>query len=389
MSSRSALSTTSKKTAAGPVKAPKAKAPAAPKVASRAQSNTSVGSEQAKSRRHMSSVVDVIISPPRCLSYLRDFLYEKDLLEKIETCRKLLKDKENVNKVNEIKKQIKALEAAKPVNSKKIAELNATIEKTPALKAIVETQAQVAALNQDKIRIGSEVQVVLSAICDYFFFDIVNCAADKVPLNEKKNKNISLEHIVEASTNSKCYTLIRNLPVYQQALATVQEKKRAEAEKEAAKKTKKSKKTKEETPVDTPADTPVDTPTEDSSAEESDSESSTGNSSFVTYIEKGLGLIRKANPDNANLRVAGEVKKYLSDLVIAFIKRVAVASNTVVNDLSSVRTLSDKHVINIVKFWYQDEQHCVSEFDNIKSHINTKLDFFKDYIKVEKEKETA
>lgn len=354
--------------------------------AARNQSTVSTGES---TRRNLSKIVNCCINPARCQAFLKKFLFDETLVSEIDSLRKTIKEDTTNSKVSEIKKQIKTLEESlktvseseKSTVKQQITTLTNTLQNTAEFKKVISDYVKLAGLQKEKIRVSSEVQVVLAAICEYLVIDLVQyCLSNYLT---GKSKFLLLEHVVDACSNSKSYALIRNIPIYQSTLSQVLADRKRKEDAKLEKKLNKGKK-KGKTTTETVVE-PV-TETSESEPEVEDTTESTNDTDFLTYIGKALDIIRKTDLGNdEKLRVANSVKNFLSELLIGFIHRIANIANVVVNDIALVRTLNGKHVTNIIKMIFIDEGVPLEEeFEGIRTLVDAKVDALDEYIKAEK-----
>jgi hypothetical protein len=325
----------------------------------RSESTTSVSSDTSKTRRHLTSVLDINISQARCHRHLKMNLSNSEAAQEIKTLRESLKDNTNVAKVAEINGQIKELtkkqrETKNPAEKAKyqtqINGLVKTLKDTPALQKVVETTKKIDDLTQTMVRLSSEVSVVVATVCDFIVDDIVSFAMDFVIANGKRQ--VQPFHLVEAGIEkTKSYPFIRNLPVYLQ-------------QKE------------DSTKVASTEPTPE--TTDETSDEETTEETDVNSNNFVTYVTNAIGKLKKTDKyGSVKIRISKAVRKYLSNLIIDFIKRISNYSQIIVQDISDVRTLNPDHVVNIIKLILTDEGSDKAVFGEIRDRVNDKLGLYK------------
>lgn len=367
MSSRSALKTVTPK----PVVVKTVPVEVAPKPVAapveqikRSESTISVASES-KTRRHLTSVLDINISQARCHRHLKQNLSDATVTQEINSLRETLKDNTKVVEVAKINSQIKDL-TRKQRDTKNVAEkaniqaqingLMNTLQTNAELKTVVDTTLRINELNKKIIRLSSEVSVVVATVCDFMVEDIVTFGLEHVLSNKKKQ--VQPYHLVEAGVeNIKSYPLIRNLSVFLAEKAKLD----------------KPKTTTEEPKVET---TEGVTTTEDSETEVDDAD--VNNNNFVTYVNNAIIKV-KSNEKYAPTRITKGVRKYLSNLIICFIKRISNIAQIIVQDITDVRTLNPEHVVNIMKWILKDEQACDSIFEEIKTKVDEKRQLYKQH----------
>lgn len=360
MSSRSALKTVTPK----PVVVKTVPVEVAPKPVAapveqikRSESTISVASES-KTRRHLTSVLDINISQARCHRHLKQNLSDATVTQEINSLRETLKDNTKVVEVAKINSQIKDL-TRKQRDTKNVAEkakiqaqingLMNTLQTNVELKTVVDTTLRINELNKKIIRLSSEVSVVVATVCDFMVEDIVTFGLEHVLSNKKKQ--VQPYHLVEAGVeNIKSYPLIRNLSVFL---------------------TEKAK-------LDKPKTETVEGATTEDSETEVDDADVNNNNNFVTYVNNAIIKV-KSNEKYAPTRITKGVRKYLSNLIICFIKRISNMAQIIVQDITDVRTLNPEHVVNIMKWILKDEQACDSIFEEIKTKVDEKRQLYKQH----------
>lgn len=365
MSSRSALKTVTPK----PVVVKTVPVEVAPKPVAapveqikRSESTISVASES-KTRRHLTSVLDINISQARCHRHLKQNLSDATVTQEINSLRETLKDNTKVVEVAKINSQIKDL-TRKQRDTKNVAEkakiqaqingLMNTLQTNAELKTVVDTTLRINELNKKIIRLSSEVSVVVATVCDFMVEDIVTFGLEHVLSNKKKQ--VQPYHLVEAGVeNIKSYPLIRNLSVFLTEKAKLEKPKTVEEPK---------------------TETVEGATTEDSETEADDTDVNTNN--FVTYVNNAIIKV-KSNEKYAPTRITKGVRKYLSNLIICFIKRISNIAQIIVQDITDVRTLNPEHVVNIMKWILKDEQACDSIFEEIKTKVEEKRQLYKQH----------
>lgn len=359
MSSRSALKTVTPK----PVVVKTVPVEVAPKPVAapveqikRSESAISVASES-KTRRHLTSVLDINISQARCHRHLKQNLSDATVTQEINSLRETLKDNTKVVEVAKINSQIKDL-TRKQRDTKNVAEkakiqaqingLMNTLQTNAELKTVVDTTLRINELNKKIIRLSSEVSVVVATVCDFMVEDIVTFGLEHVLSNKKKQ--VQPYHLVEAGVeNIKSYPLIRNLSVFLTEKAKLDKPK---------------------------TETVEGATTEDSETEVDDTD--VNNNNFVTYVNNAIIKV-KSNEKYAPTRITKGVRKYLSNLIICFIKRISNIAQIIVQDITDVRTLNPEHVVNIMKWILKDEQACDSIFEEIKTNVEEKRQLYKQH----------
>jgi hypothetical protein len=223
-----------------------------------------------------------------------------------------------------------------------------TLQTNAELKTVVDTTLRINELNKKIIRLSSEVSVVVATVCDFMVEDIVTFGLEHVLSNKKKQ--VQPYHLVEAGVeNIKSYPLIRNLSVFLTEKAKLDKPK---------------------------TETVEGATTEDSETEADDTD--VNNNNFVTYVNNAIIKV-KSNEKYAPTRITKGVRKYLSNLIICFIKRISNIAQIIVQDITDVRTLNPEHVVNIMKWILKDEQACDSIFEEIKTKVEEKRQLYKQH----------
>ena len=330
----------------------------------RSVSATSISSEGTKTRRHLTTALNMYISPARCQRHMKINLGDSDVNRRIkEIDEQLSKVKPAVESVNKIVLQVRELRKKQKLTkvptelakwNTDINVLNKKLVDTASLKAVVTLNEERNELNKKIVRLSSDVSLVVATLCDYIVEDITIFAMDTVL--SKGKKQVQEHHLVGTGIELiKTYPLIRNLPVFTQKRTTITEPTVEVIEAEVG--------------------------ASDTEGAENSDDDATGTSNkinFQTYVTNALQNLKKTEKYE-KIRIARAVRIYLSDLVIAFIKRISNISQVIVQDISDVRTLNTEHVVNIVKLILSDEGSDSAIFTEIRAKVNEKLELYKEH----------
>ena len=223
-----------------------------------------------------------------------------------------------------------------------------TLQTNAELKTVVDTTLRINELNKKIIRLSSEVSVVVATVCDFMVEDIVTFGLEHVLSNKRSKYNhITLLRLVLRTSRA---TLLSEI-----FLSSLTEKAKLDKPK---------------------TETVEGATTEDSETEVDDAD--VNNNNFVTYVNNAIIKV-KSNEKYAPTRITKGVRKYLSNLIICFIKRISNMAQIIVQDITDVRTLNPEHVVNIMKWILKDEQACDSIFEEIKTKVDEKRQLYKQH----------
>jgi hypothetical protein len=368
MSNRGALKTTAKRQQ--PV-AKVAKGPSASGMPSkRSESSQSIASDS-KTRRHLTSVLDINISQARCHRHLKQNLSDGEVAQEIKSLRDLLKENPNVEKVAKINAQVKELRKKQRENPAEKDELQAqinklltTLKETPNLQSVVETTLKINELTKKMVRLSSEVSVVLATVCDFIIEDIITFAMECVIANNKKQIKPP-QLVAPGIEKTKSYPFIRNLSVFVQEQTKFRDEQSKETTTEDA----------AAAPQGGEPETPEQAGTDDSEGELEDPEFN--NNNFVTYVHNAINKVKLNQQEKFGpIRISKPCRKYLSNLIICFIKRISNLAQIIVT-MCDVRTLTPDHVINIIQWILRDEQAPEAVFQEVRARVDSKLELYR------------
>lgn len=318
-----------------------------------------------KKRQQLTDVLGINISPARCATYLKQYLINEEVENKIKSLREKLKNHDPSVDVSTIKSEI-------------------------------------ATLSQNTIRLSSETSTVMAVICNGFIEDLLKHSIDEAITNNKKIVDIT--NITSGNhKNNLYYSIYYKLPSfinYNQKLYDDQKKERQELLKKNKKSKETTNNTTEQPNTETTTDTssvPTPTPVESSESEvnktsHSDSESNdaqdnnNGNKiTFNTYIDAVLKTIKKdPHYEAIKIRISGEVRDYLSTMIIEAIKRFVVLSKIIVQQIMGVRTMNYNHIKAIIHIFMKDEGNSDEQINKIIQIIDSKLKIYHEHIKADR-----
>ena len=205
--------------------------------------------------------------------------------------------------------------------------------------------------------------MVLGAVCDAVVDDLVNHAIKSAKLSKKKI--IKVEHLHEPGVEAlSLYPLVCTLPNFT-ANANLFAQQRRDAELEAARKKARVDVWKEfrtrynqtlarkkncatlVLPMRTPELQEQAAPKVEDEADTEDV--SVGKTNFVFYVMQDCKSIIDSNPEYAGVRFSTTMKRYLSDLIIEFIKRVAKQVGFNSGGTTSRKTINGDTILRTVE----------------------------------------
>ena len=297
-------------------------------------------SEKTKKRHQINEILGLTISTARVQAHLKAYLSDPEIDGRLKELRSSLKDAKSngdAQQESEIRKQLTCL-------------------------------------SQEQIRVSSATPIVTAAAMDW---GLQNCIEHSLfrPTLKMGRKMVESNHLTEDNPSQHpWWTLFHNLPTYMnwdggqeeeikkdQALTN----KRAKELREARKKAKEAggvvPEVKKEDKMDNEA----------------------VNTNFVTYIDNAFAAVKATSPEFKGLRVAHRTRAIMAELMREFIARVAVSAKIVVKQLLDVRTLGEKHVINIFRMWMADANRPDEEIQSLMSFIEEKLACYNKHLKTE------
>jgi hypothetical protein len=275
----------------------------------------------------VSAIGDIHISRPRTKFYFRKFS---------NSSKATLSNDVNLDQLDLLKEKQKTLIEGSDdyiTNKKKIEDLNKLL-----------------------IRNSYFTPHAIAIICDYVFKDLVKHGFEQVAKSGKKT--LDVVHFYDEGVKSiNSYSIVKNLLTY--ANFDVNEVKKDP-----------KKKVVETVQEDTPQQL----------------ESSDNSMSFITYIINGINWYKSVN--NLNITIGTRVKKYLSDLVIDLINKLALITRVLIN-IMNIKTASPDHIKTAVKILLIGENTTELAMSEILSFMDEKLTIFKQSEKSVKEVEVA
>jgi hypothetical protein len=203
-------------------------------------------------------------------------------------------------------------------------------------------------LNKNLIRISQYTPHAVAVICDLVVKDMISCGINQISQSGKKTLDTS--YFYSSNLNeSNLYPLIRTLPTYIDG---------AKLEDVTKKKLKKG--DEEDLAQNDDGDTDV--------------EELGSNMTFTTYINKAIIDVKKSF--DIKLTIGTKVKKYLSDLLIELIKRLAVMTKSLLKNVINVRTIAPNHIKAIISLILLDGNITDLEIEKLLLTIDEKLKLF-------------
>jgi hypothetical protein len=105
---------------------------------------------------------------------------------------------------------------------------------------------------------------------------------------------------------------------------------------------------------------------------------------FNTYVDNALKVVRQENVKYNEYRVSGRVREYLSDLVIQMIARQAKLAKVMVQMVMGVRTMNHDHVKAAINILMTDSNRTNEQIKTVTDQVNEKL--YSDHNESEKKK---
>ena len=202
----------------------------------------------------------------------------------------------------------------------------------------IENKKKMDDLNKQIFRTNQYTPYVVSIISDYMFKELVSHGFNQVLQSGKKTLDIT--HFYSGDLNQlTSFSLFKNLPTYANFdLQSVDPKKK-----------------------------------KDDEVEPTESVENSTNMSFVTYVTNGIVWIK--NEKNVNITIGTRVKKYLSDLIVDFIKKLALITKTLLK-VMNVRTINGNHIKAAIHILLIEGNVPEEICESILSFISSKMTLF-------------
>jgi hypothetical protein len=198
-------------------------------------------------------------------------------------------------------------------------------------------------LNKLLIRNSYFTPHTIAIICDYVFKDLVKHGFEQVAKSGKKT--LDVVHFYDEDVKSiNSYSIVKNLSTYTNFDFT------------------EVKRDKKKPGVDTPQEELQQLDPPDNSM------------SFITYIINGINWYKSVN--GLNITIGTRVKKYLSDLIIDLICKLALITRVLIN-IMNIKTASPDHIKTAVKILLISENTADHAISEILSFMDDKLIIFK------------
>lgn len=221
----------------------------------------------------------------------------------------------------------------------------------PGLEDLV---ARIDALSSEKVRFSSHASVVLTIICDEFSKQVLKHAIDSALASDVKTAKVQHLHAAGVEKLS-LYPLVSSLPSFKETasqLAVENNRKQNEqiltrallqAERAFKKKYEVKGGRKE---AETPA-SPAPAPQEPAAAPEPEAQDD-DKKPFKHYIKSTRVFLKSQNEAYSNIKISDELKSYLSDLIVEFIKRIAPLVMLTTKSIKN-KTVSEHSILKTVE----------------------------------------
>jgi len=276
--------------------------------------------DTSEKKKALPAIGNIHISRARCEWHFRNFISDNVIEQQIKALKELQKDNTNEEELK--------------LNKAKIDELNKNL-----------------------IRISQYTPHTIAIICDFVVKDIIKNGITQVINSGKKSLDISYFYMGESAQASYLYPLFKNLLSYIEGSKKVDEP-------PAKRKSKKKGEDVEEEDVQSAAEQHTDT----------EGEESVSNMSFNTYITNCISDVKKSF--DTKITIGTKIKKYLSDLLIELIKRIALITKSLIRNVINVRTVAPNHIKAVIALLLLDGNISESNSDELLANIDEKLKLF-------------
>jgi hypothetical protein len=286
-----------------------------------------------KKRQQITDILGISISPSRCSTYLKQYLYNEEIETEIKALREQLKSVTNDTEKANIK-------------------------------------AKLLALIHKIIRISSETYISVAVICNNFVEDLIKKGIDNAISNNKKVVEISS---IMTADYKQCpyYSIYSKLPLF----VNYDSKNYDDVKKETSKRTKK---VKEEEPTEVQSDNQTEAQTDN----QSDVQNKFTFNNYVDAIFKSLK--KTAKYEDVKIRISSDVRDFLSNVVIECIKRFVVLSKIISHNLVNIRTMNANYIKTIIIISMTDGGNSQEQIDSVINSITDKLTIYQEHLKNEK-----
>ena len=335
--------------AAAPV-APVPVSPPPPAAPTKEIAQTDAAPAPKKHRTQVTDAADIKISAARTRRHIDKLNINHCINEPIDAIRGQLDEHKKLSEID-----VGTLDAAGAEElKKKLAAID-----VPAL------ESKLAALTHERVRFSNTAPVVLSIICDELVREIAQHAMENVIAHKKKI--IHIEHLhTPGIENISLYPLIKSLPSFA-AKSEEHEKirRQVEVDKEiniALTKVKKQLRKKFGRDVDqyfagdekSGPKEPVEKPAPEE-AQSDDDDGVDHKTSFKFYVNQICKSLVAENEKYKPIRISSEIKSYLSDLVVEFIKRVSPLVYLTTKSMKN-KTANDAVILRVVEMLLVDSK---------------------------------
>lgn len=315
-------------------------------------------------RKHLTSVLGISISQARCDKYLKSVINDPadvSILRDLKTyfgTNALLKEKVEAleDELTGIRREEKtADDASRKDLTKRSGEITKQLGSSE-LKEMVSKLKEHREVVKRVIRLSKDVPIALATAGDYIVTDLIMFAMDYV-LDKTKNRTVEIRHLfADGYDKTKVYQIVHGLKTFSDYEKTKDQEKSKPA------------------PVEEEEDEQPDT---------TGSESEADSNAIVLdrYVHNLIDKIKKDEKVTKykNIRVSKAVKKFMSNLIIDFLDKIAVYSNVIVHNITFVRTLTSSHITNIIRLILSNKIAENEVFNEINTNINSKIELFKQH----------
>lgn len=247
---------------------------------------------------------------------------------------------------------------------KNLKELQKETTDEDALKA---NKTKIDELNKNLIRISQYTPHAIAIVSDSVVKDIIRYGITQLLNSGKKSLDISYFY-TNGIQELNLYPLFKSLSSYVEGSKRVEEPTKKKVSKKKGEETEDEEVNAAESGADT--DAGAETDTEGTSM------------SFNTYINNAILEVKKSF--DVKITIGTKVKKYLSDLLIELIKRIALITKSLIRNIINVRTIAPNHIKAVISLLLLDGNVSESAADEVLVFIDEKIKVFQQAaIKVE------
>lgn len=294
-----------------------------------------------KKKLQIIDILNINISPARCMLHIKHLLNDSDIEKKIKNLRNELKNVTDDKKMKEIKEELSKL-------SKQV------------------------------IRISGDTSLFMAVICNNFIEEILNNAVNNTIQNNKKVIDVSSliqnDNIIDRSY----YYIYNTLPSF----VNYNKEEFEQNKKEKMEKNKRIKEIKKNKADNTNSNEIV------SEELNTKTEEQNKNNTFNTYIELFLKTIKKNLLENENTNKikinSVELREFLSILIIESIQKFTTLTKIIIHQLMGVRTMNSNHIKTIIMLIMKNNECSDEVINKLIDGVNDKINLYYKYIQEEK-----